>query len=403
MKLNDWNVFVAARNDLQKLNSLSASNHDFAKIKIFGYFYLSRILARPKNMQEILVKKENIATTKVAVDESPIMVNSNEICIEVKKFGLSTNNITYAVFGDAMQYWGYFPRGNGYGCVPVWGIGEIVETRLSELNEGEKIFGYFPMASHFKLAPKIDGDFCFTDTSEHRQQLHSWYNRYYKCSSDPLFSESSSEAQILLWALFMTGWKLAETLRAKADTIIISSASSKTSTALAWALSRMTLRKQIIGLTSEKNISFVKSTNLFDVVVPYSNIDFDKTAGATAFVDVAGNHEVSAQIHRTYGDDLGHSVFLGATHRAMATDEGSLPGPAPELFFIPDEAEAAAKETGFKNFHLDFAKEWATYVPWASGWLDITHAHGIKEIEKGYLRMFSGDFSPNQATIYSWI
>ena len=45
-------------------------------------------------------------------------------------FALTTNNITYAVFGAAMQYWDFFPTADPdvWGCVPVWGFAEVVET-----------------------------------------------------------------------------------------------------------------------------------------------------------------------------------------------------------------------------------------------------------------------------------
>ena len=35
--------------------------------------------------------------------------------LQVDTFGLTTNNITYAVFGDGMSYWDFFPAPDGWG------------------------------------------------------------------------------------------------------------------------------------------------------------------------------------------------------------------------------------------------------------------------------------------------
>ena len=39
--------------------------------------------------------------------------------------------------GDAMQYWQFFPvaahDGLPWGCIPVWGFGDVVQPQLDEL------------------------------------------------------------------------------------------------------------------------------------------------------------------------------------------------------------------------------------------------------------------------------
>ncbi|MBC7103757.1 MAG: DUF2855 family protein [Parvibaculum sp.] len=41
--------------------------------------------------------------------------------VEIEKFALSANNITYAVAGDMLNYWSFFPAEEGWGKIPVWG------------------------------------------------------------------------------------------------------------------------------------------------------------------------------------------------------------------------------------------------------------------------------------------
>ena len=45
--------------------------------------------------------------------------------LSVECFGLSSNNITYAVMGDAMSYWDFFEAEDGWGRVPVWGFATV--------------------------------------------------------------------------------------------------------------------------------------------------------------------------------------------------------------------------------------------------------------------------------------
>ena len=72
----------------------------------------------------------------------------------VESFALTANNITYAKFGDAMNYWQFFPTGeDGWGCIPVWGFARVVESQCDGIAVGEKLYGYFPMGTHLVVEP----------------------------------------------------------------------------------------------------------------------------------------------------------------------------------------------------------------------------------------------------------
>jgi hypothetical protein len=62
--------------------------------------------------------------------------------IRIDTFGLSANNITYAVYGELMRYWECFPGpaedGVSWGRVPVWGFGDVVESTSPGLTEGRR-------------------------------------------------------------------------------------------------------------------------------------------------------------------------------------------------------------------------------------------------------------------------
>ena len=44
-----------------------------------------------------------------------------EVVFGVERFGLSANNVTYALLGDTFGYWDLFPAASGWGQIPVWG------------------------------------------------------------------------------------------------------------------------------------------------------------------------------------------------------------------------------------------------------------------------------------------
>ena len=354
------------------------------------------------NLQEILVEKSELTNSKQQEIPDLPSIAAGEIRVEIKRFGLTTNNITYAVFGEMLNYWGYFPTEPGFGIVPVWGFGEVVASRNDTIGVGELIFGFLPMSSHVTLMPDAISDLCFSDAMPHRTGLHAWYNRYFRCGEDPVYSEATRDAQSVLWALFMTGWKLAEQLSAKSDALIISSASSKTAIATAWAMSRFNPDARIIGVTSDPNRAFVERLEVYTRVLAYEEIVFEDSFDQAAYVDVAGNASVTSAVHVALNDRLAQSVTLGTTHRAPPAGDLPMPGPAPRFFFIPTEAEADAASLGFEQAHSKFAMAWREFALWSANWLDLEFGSGIDAIEAGYLATLKGGLSPNSAKVFSW-
>lgn len=68
---------------------------------------------------------------------------------------ITTNNITYAAFGEAMQYWDFFPTSEAeWGHMPVWGFADVVSSSVPGVEVGERFYGYFPIASHLRCAAR---------------------------------------------------------------------------------------------------------------------------------------------------------------------------------------------------------------------------------------------------------
>jgi hypothetical protein len=64
---------------------------------------------------------------------------NGQVRLRVGPFALTSNNITYAAFGDAMRYWDFFPTGDSAtGCIPVWGFATVSESLADGVDEGER-------------------------------------------------------------------------------------------------------------------------------------------------------------------------------------------------------------------------------------------------------------------------
>src|SRR3954454_21774604 len=121
-------------------------------------------------MADFLVRRDDLRTTRVDddVDEAPL--NDGEARLRVERFGFTANNVTYAAFGEQMGYWRFFPAEDGWGRIPVWGFGAVVESQAPGIDPGDRFYGYFPMASTATLRPQPTAS-GFEDAAGHRASL----------------------------------------------------------------------------------------------------------------------------------------------------------------------------------------------------------------------------------------
>lgn len=324
-------------------------------------------------------------------------------------FGLTTNNITYAVMGEAMNYWEFFPAEDGWGRVPVWGFADVLATKADRVPQGTRIFGYLPPADHLVVEPDRTSPLDFVDSSPHRGRLPAAYNRYIRAASLPFYEERYEDQQMLLWPLYFTsfliddflddapaaGRKAGEAWSAKffgARVAVLSSASSRTSSALAYLLSKRD-GIEVIGLTSPRNVEFTESLGVYDLVVPYEELDSVERDPAV-YVDMSGDAKVRSAVHAHWADQLKHSAAVGITHREDLAGGSDLAGPQPLFFFAPDRLRKRTKDWGAEGVNERLAETWAQYVEWTLGWLQVEHGSGPEDIERVYLELLDGKSDP---------
>jgi hypothetical protein len=337
--------------------------------------------------ERMLIARGNIAVT--ARDSRPLPeVGDGDVLFAVHRIALTANNVTYAAAGEMLGYWRFFPAPEGKGILPVWGFGEVVESRAPGFAAGERFYGYWPLATHLLVRAPAPAPGGFTDAAPHRQGLADIYNRYSRVEPR-LAGEEALDA--LFRPLFMTGWLIDSFLEGASDfgaeQVILSSASSKTAMAAAFNLSSRGAVK-VIGLTSAANRAFTESLGHYDGVLTYDEVDTLEQK-PSVFVDFAGDRALTQRVHARLGDALKHSAIVGMTHWSHGGDT-PLPGPTPTLFFAPAVAEATIAKLGPAGFADVTGRAWAKFVPAVREKLAIETLHGLDAAEDVYRDLAAG-------------
>lgn len=209
-------------------------------------------------IRQLQNNKKDMQQTRIQTRPMP---EPGEALLRISRLALTTNNVTYAAFGETphLRYWDFYPTGDGeWFHMPAWGFAEVVESTVDGLAKSERFYGFWPIASHVVMQPVRVSERGFYDGAEHRLELTSAYNQYQRISSDAAYRAESENYQMLLRPLFITSFMLADFLDDNAffgaRQILMSSASSKTAYGTAFCL-QDNPAVQLIGLTSAGNTS----------------------------------------------------------------------------------------------------------------------------------------------------
>jgi hypothetical protein len=354
-------------------------------------------------MPDFLVKRDDLRESRI-VDSDPPEVGDGQALLRVDSFGLTANNVTYGVMGDAMSYWSFFPAAEGWGRLPMWGFAEVERSEVDGVAEGTRVYGYLPPSSYLVVEPvSVDGE-GFVDGSPHRAELPSAYHRYLATDSDSFYRADTEAIQMLLRPLFFTSFLIDDQLADDGLTgrgpILISSASSKTAIAAAFMLAQRD-EVELVGLTSPGNVEFVEGLGVYGSTVPYSEID-SLDRGTATYVDIAGDGEMRQAVHSHFGDELAHSMAVGVTHwEELGAGAGELPGPTPTFFFAPTRVAKRAEDWGRVGLEQRVAAAWHPFCEWTSGWLETIPGSGFDGLQSAYAEVLEGRVPPRSAHVIS--
>ncbi|MGW0217357.1 DUF2855 family protein [Micromonospora chokoriensis] len=339
------------------------------------------------------VARDDLGRTTLVDGAAPVAADG-EAVLRVDRVGVTANNVTYAVLGDAMRYWEFFPpasRGLGpqWGLPPLWGFAEVVASTVAGVEVGQRVYGYLPPAGHLLVRPdRVDAS-GFRDASPHRAELPSPYNAYRSTSGDPAYRPDQEDLLILFRPLFFTSFMLADQVVDNdfygAESLLVSSASSKTAYAAAFELRGRGPR--LVGLTSPGNLAFTQSLGCYDEVVPYDDID-GVDAVPTVYLDLSGAPSTRAALRRRLGDRLVRDIAVGLTNQTPNADA------AEEVFFAPVQMRKRSQDWGRDGLDRRFTEAWQRFTAVVSGWLDVQVGVGPEALREAWLDVLAGRTPP---------
>ena len=356
------------------------------------------------SITDFLVDRDDIS--KVQTAERPIPpLGDGDVLLEIERFGLSANNITYAVLGDAMGYWKFFPAPEGLGSVPVWGHAVVVESNCPDIEAGARYFGYFPFSTHLIASPTRVTANGFVDGAAHRADLPPVYQRYMRVDTDSVPGSPEEDQQSLWRPLFTTSFGVADFIGANdafnASTAVLTSASSKTALASAFCLNHSASSLELVGLTSPGNVEFCEKTAYYDRVVSYDNLE-EIGHSPLLVIDFAGNDSILDGIAAFAGDQLLRTVIVGVTHWEDRESSLTAMSPGREFFFLPSWIEKRREDWGPTEFMEKSEQAWEAFAPTVTDWLSIEEHSGVDAITDAYQSVLSGESRPDVGHILTF-
>lgn len=343
------------------------------------------------------VRKDNLPTTRL-VTESAAPLVPGQVRVRIDRFALTANNITYAALGDYLNYWQFYPTLDAaWGVIPVWGFATVEQSTHDDLTEGERLYGYWPMASHAVLTPGKVNSASFVESAPNRQPLHALYNVYMRTGRDPFYSVATEDVQALFRPLFVTSFAIDDFLADSdffgAKVMLLSSASSKTAYGTAHQLFQRE-GIEVVGLTSERNRAFCESLGCYHRVVTYEHLSDIAADSSCVYVDFAGNADLRAQVHGRF-TNLAFSSAIGLTHvNKLALATSNLPGPEPVQFFAPAQIKKRQAELGPAEFGSLMVRAWLRFcahiTAGAQPWVQVEHHQGAAAVQSLYAQVLAG-------------
>lgn len=351
------------------------------------------------------VRRKAFAETRLTAAPAPDLAEG-DILVAIDKFAMTANNVSYALSGDMIGYWKFFPVAEPWGVVPVWGFADVIASRCPAIAVGERVWGFLPMASHVVLRPHAITARAFVDGADHRRALPPVYNAYQRTSGDSADLTALENERCLLFPLFSTSYLLCDYLVDNAffgaRQVLVGSASSKTGFGLCNLLSRLDgARPRITGLTSPRNVAFVQKLGVCDSVETYDAIGALDAATPTAFVDMAGAGDVVDAVHAHFGQSLKVSIAVGATHWNAGRPRPADAAVPHTFFFAPAQIQKREQDWGPGEVMRRATGEAARISRDLKGAMTVRHEHGATAVAAAWARLVANETPPDTAIMAS--
>lgn len=359
-------------------------------------------------MREVQIRKDDLRVARV-VDVASAALAEGAARLRLDLFALTANNITYAAMGaGTLGYWDFFPGPEGWGRPPVWGFATIVQSKSPGVDEGARMYGYFPISETLDVIPTKVAPHGFMDSTPHRRAKATVYNQYSNTIADPVYDGAYEPEQTLFRPLYATGWWAADCVhhgQPSPRTVVISSGSSKTALATAHQLRRLG-GAEIVALTSARNEAYVGDTGLYHRTFTYEAVGAVRTEAPAVYLDFLGRDTLTAAVHRTLGASLVRSILIGATDwdskpGGVLPPVTALEGPKPEFFFVPTYAATRIKSDGELGSAMQ--RDLRAFYPVSRAFVTARRVAGIEGILESWARLAAGTMPPREGLVLSFI
>ncbi|WP_411884311.1 DUF2855 family protein [Polaromonas sp. YR568] len=357
-------------------------------------------------LTRLLTRKNALNHTRVDRQERP-GDTPGEAVLKIRRVAVTTNNITYAAFGEAMQYWDFFPTGEAdWGHMPVWGFADVESSSVPGVEVGERFYGYFPIASHLRVQPERVTERGFYDGAAHRKALTSAYNQYMRCSADAAYRPEDENYQMLVRPLFITSFMLADFLQDNAffgaRQLVFSSASSKTAYGTAFCLEAFPQVKRI-ALTSARNKGFVEALGCYGEVASYEELPKLDSGKPTLYVDFSGDESLRIAVHTHFGDSLVYDCYAGSAQNTQFLRPLDMPGPEPKFYFAPVQIKKRNADWGHAVVNQRFNDAQLAFIRRVSDagrpWMKLREHRGFEAAQALIDDMHGGRMDPLQGHV----
>lgn len=354
-------------------------------------------------ISEFIVRKDNLSEGRVETREAPAL-KDGDVLVKVDRFALTANNVTYGVVGERIGYWKFFPVDReGDGIIPVWGFADVIETKHPEISAGERLYGYFPMASHLAMAPVKIKEARLTDGAAHRADLPPVYNSYARVKAEPGYDKAMDDDRMVLFPLYATSFCIYDFLKDKswcgADQVIISSASSKTAIGCAYAIAADKTAPKLIGLTSPRNKAAIEKLKLYADVLAYDDLEKVDASHPSVIIDMSGDGGVLGRLHKHLGAKMKYTSNVGVTHYDANSMGPNFIRERSEIFFAPGHIQKRAQEWGPGAFEQQAFEFWKDAALKSRDWLIIRRENGADAVKRAWADVYEGKTPPDAAWV----
>ncbi|KAI1299908.1 hypothetical protein F5Y03DRAFT_408622 [Xylaria venustula] len=409
---------------------------------------------------QILDKKNYFTQALVSLPDAvpPSPLRDSSLRIRTTVLTISLNTIANATKSDVLSSWTVYPQPpttpapyndtSKYGCINIWGYGQVIESTFAGVSKGSYVYGYLPVGTlpfdiTVETRPEVQGHVFATNAS--RQHLLTVYNRYIVHPEEELAGQIDRKSPTLAFdcafrvmhesAFVLNKWAYApnpehsvplsglpksfttESTDLTDAVVLVLAPGSKIALAFAWMLRNerpgagAAQPKRVVGVASEHSIDFVRGTGFYDESVLTS----EDPESLLASWDVSKDRNV---VLLDFGGRAGAGCRWASTLKpvypkfrlamvgveVLEGESGDTTNTALNLGGVPfnfsHARDAAMKKCGEAEYFRSVARSLQSFRQVSIPGFGTRFEEGMEAVLKGYQAFCVSEARPNVGFVY---